>query len=302
MAALIDTDATGVMTTDLTADSASSGLNVSRAVSWRHRVLPLLADYGALIGLIVLTVTFSVTTPFFLTTENFANIGRFAAIGGIFIITLIVVSIITVKISDMILDSRIGALDRTLGFFFGAARGFLICVIGWVFLNWLLQGKNPEWATASRTRPALESTGSSLVAMLPDNPEGLLQQLRNKSQPEGGEPAEVDIVHELGVLDPATGTGRCEAVQRHPVGCVADRVHGERDAVPGGPADGAGQFHRVLGEQAERLRPRVVVRAVGGAGVQRSVDQHLARAGGDQARRAVDRLPGAPTLLDRPVQ
>jgi ribose/xylose/arabinose/galactoside ABC-type transport system permease subunit len=71
------------MTTDLTADNASSGLNVSRAVSWRHRVLPLLADYGALIGLIVLTVTFSVTTPFFLTTENFANIGKFAAIGGI---------------------------------------------------------------------------------------------------------------------------------------------------------------------------------------------------------------------------
>ena len=43
-----------------------------------------------------------------------------AAIGGIFIVTLIVVSIITVKISDLILDSRIGALDRTLGFFFGA--------------------------------------------------------------------------------------------------------------------------------------------------------------------------------------
>src|SRR3954468_7174766 len=115
-----------------------------------------------------------------------------AAIGGIFFVTLIIVSIITVQISDLILDSRIGALDRTLGLVFGAARGFLICVIGWVFLNWLLQGKNPEWATASRTRPALESTGNSLVAMLPDNPEGLLQQLRNKSQPEGGEPAEPD--------------------------------------------------------------------------------------------------------------
>ena len=34
--------------------------------------------------------------------------------------TLIVVSIITVKISDLILDSRIGAIDRTLGFVFGA--------------------------------------------------------------------------------------------------------------------------------------------------------------------------------------
>jgi len=74
-----------------------------------------------------------------------------AAIGAIFIVTLIIVSIITVKISDLILDSRIGALDRTLGFVFGAARGFVICVIGWIFLGWLLQGKEPEWATTARS-------------------------------------------------------------------------------------------------------------------------------------------------------
>jgi membrane protein required for colicin V production len=117
-----------------------------------------------------------------------------AAIGAIFIVTLIIVSIITVKVSDLILDSRIGPLDRTLGFLFGAARGFLICVIGWVFLSWLLQGKNPEWAATARTRPALENTGTSLIAMLPDNPEGLLQQLRSKGSPEGEptEPAEPD--------------------------------------------------------------------------------------------------------------
>lgn len=114
-----------------------------------------------------------------------------AAIGGIFILTLIVVSIITVKISDLILDSRIGALDRTLGFVFGAARGFLICVIGWVFLSWLLQGKNPEWAVTAKTRPALESTGNNLVAMLPDNPESLIRQLRNKGE-DAAEPAEPD--------------------------------------------------------------------------------------------------------------
>jgi membrane protein required for colicin V production len=117
-----------------------------------------------------------------------------AAIGGIFVVTLIVVSIITVKVSDLILDSRIGALDRTLGFVFGAARGFLICVIGWVFLGWLLQGKNPDWATQARSRPALESTGNNLIAMLPDNPEGLLRQLRNKGAPDSdaAEPVEPD--------------------------------------------------------------------------------------------------------------
>lgn len=119
-----------------------------------------------------------------------------AAIGGIFILTLIVVSIITVKISDLILDSRIGALDRTLGFLFGAARGFLICVIGWVMLSWLLQGKNPVWAETARTRPALESTGESLrqsiVSVFPDA-EKLIQSLKTKAQPgEPAEPAEPD--------------------------------------------------------------------------------------------------------------
>src|SRR5215211_3397044 len=111
-----------------------------------------------------------------------------AAIGAIFIVTLIVVSIITVRISDLILDSRIGALDRTLGFVFGAARGLLICVIGWVFFAWLAQGKMPEWAAQARTRALLENTGNALVAMLPENPEGLLKQIRKPKNE--GEPAE----------------------------------------------------------------------------------------------------------------
>lgn len=115
-----------------------------------------------------------------------------AAIGGIFVITLIIVSIITVQISDLILDSRIGALDRTLGLFFGAARGFLICVIGWAFLGWLLQGKEPEWAASSRTRPAMENTRDNIIAMLPENAEALLQRLRNKEAPAETEPAEPD--------------------------------------------------------------------------------------------------------------
>jgi membrane protein required for colicin V production len=116
-----------------------------------------------------------------------------ATIGAIFVITLIIVSIITVQISDLILDSRIGALDRTLGLFFGAARGFLICVIGWAFLGWLLQGQEPEWATASKTRPAMENTRDNIIAMLPENAEALIQRLRNKdAAPTEAEPAEPD--------------------------------------------------------------------------------------------------------------
>lgn len=111
-----------------------------------------------------------------------------AAIGAIFVLTLIIVSIITVKISDVILDSRIGALDRTLGFVFGAARGFLICVIGWVFLAWLVQDKMPDWAAQARTKPMLQSTGTSIMTILPEDPEGMIRQFRKPKEGDAAEP------------------------------------------------------------------------------------------------------------------
>lgn len=116
------------------------------------------------------------------------NIALVLAIGGIFVVVLLIVSIITVKLSDYILDSRIGALDRTLGFVFGAARGGLICVVGWVFLSWLVQGKMPEWASNARAKPLLESTGNALIAMLPD-PDGMMAQFRRRQGLDGSTPA-----------------------------------------------------------------------------------------------------------------
>ena len=47
-------------------------------------------------------------------------------VGGVFLGTLLIVSIFTIRISDMVLDSRVGALDRTLGFLFGLGRGLII--------------------------------------------------------------------------------------------------------------------------------------------------------------------------------
>ncbi len=44
----------------------------------------------------------------------------YAAGAAIFFIALIIVSFITIRISDAILNSKIGALDRSLGFLFGA--------------------------------------------------------------------------------------------------------------------------------------------------------------------------------------
>jgi membrane protein required for colicin V production len=91
-----------------------------------------------------------------------------AAAAAVFFITLIIVSLFTVRLSDAILDSKIGALDRSLGFVFGVARGFLLAVVAFAIFNWLVSEKQqPEWVKNARTRPVLSETADRIVAMLP---------------------------------------------------------------------------------------------------------------------------------------
>lgn len=111
-------------------------------------------------------------------------------IAGLFLATLIIVSLITARISDFVLDSRIGALDRTLGFVFGAGRGLLLAVVGYLFFTALVPEKmQPAWARDSRSKPILEETGRSLLTMLPQDIDS--EFIKKLLQPKtGGEPTE----------------------------------------------------------------------------------------------------------------
>lgn len=89
------------------------------------------------------------------------------SVAAVFFVALIVVSIITINLSDAILDSKVGALDRSLGFLFGVARGFLLCVIAFVFYSMFDPSEKKEWVRDARTRPLLQSVGNDIQAMLP---------------------------------------------------------------------------------------------------------------------------------------
>ena len=98
-----------------------------------------------------------------------------------FIVSLIVLHLITVRIADFVVDSRIGPLDRTLGFVFGALRGALIGVVVVVFGQWLLGNSLPAWAAESRSLPVLSSLGDSLIIALPDNIEQQITDILQRS-------------------------------------------------------------------------------------------------------------------------
>ena len=103
-----------------------------------------------------------------------------ASVAVIFLVTLVIVSYITMRISDFVLDSRIGALDRTLGFVFGAVRGMLLVVVGMMFFNWFVHpDQQPGWILQAKSRPILLSIGERLVAVLPEDPEqAILDRLK----------------------------------------------------------------------------------------------------------------------------
>lgn len=109
--------------------------------------------------------------------EIFAQL---AAGGIVFLVTLVIVSFITIRISDMILDSRIGAIDRTLGFLFGGARGLLLAVVAFMFFSWLVpETAQPVWVKDAKSKDILTAGGKWLMTLLPNDPENtILKKLR----------------------------------------------------------------------------------------------------------------------------
>jgi membrane protein required for colicin V production len=94
-------------------------------------------------------------------------IGRIVLVGAGFLVSLIILHLITMRIADFVVDSRIGPLDRTLGFIFGVARGALIAVVAVIFLLWLIPGGQQPWLQDSKSLPILRNFGDSLIAALP---------------------------------------------------------------------------------------------------------------------------------------
>lgn len=122
-----------------------------------------------------------------------------------FIVSLIVLHLLTMRIADFVVDSKIGPLDRTLGFIFGALRGILIAVVVVIFGQWLFPPDTlPKWASESRSLPMLNSLGDTLIAALPDDLEKQLTDIIQRGA--GGEvnsevPAELDQGTDAGEVE-----------------------------------------------------------------------------------------------------
>jgi membrane protein required for colicin V production len=109
-----------------------------------------------------------VVAPYTAQISSSKTVADIGAAAVIFAVTVIVVSLLTMKIADFIADSRVGPLDRTLGFVFGAVRGMLLVVVALMFYNWLIAPENQfPWVANAKSKPVLDSIGEAIVQSLP---------------------------------------------------------------------------------------------------------------------------------------
>jgi|SRR6478609_6623103 membrane protein required for colicin V production len=153
-------------------------------------------------GVAALVTLYSYPRVLPLAKQYFASdsVATAVSAGGIFLGTLLIVSIITARLSDMVLDSRVGALDRTLGFLFGLARGLVIVVVAFLFFAWLVPDRSqPEWVRSAKSKLVLQNTGQWLMSMLPDDPESTIlkrlkkPKLEDQDTPDAGPDQRSDL-------------------------------------------------------------------------------------------------------------
>ena len=100
-----------------------------------------------------------------ITSEMLANIVAGVAL---FIVSLIVLSLVTSALAARVKQSSLSAVDRALGPVFGVARGLVLVCLGFIALTWAIQGSDPPaWIRDARTKPFLASGADFLKSLVP---------------------------------------------------------------------------------------------------------------------------------------
>lgn len=99
-------------------------------------------------------------------------IADLATAASIFLITIAIFSIITYFFGESVKQSKLNAIDRSLGFGFGVLRGLLLLGLAYVVFSFVWEkDKQPEWLVEARTHSIVESTAAWLTGLVPDEDE-----------------------------------------------------------------------------------------------------------------------------------
>jgi len=91
---------------------------------------------------------------------------------GIFLVTLIVLTILSHAIGRRVRDSGLSALDRSVGLVFGFALGAVLVSVAYLGVAWTIDlpeatDKQPKWIQEARSRPLVKWGAENLQRLAP---------------------------------------------------------------------------------------------------------------------------------------
>jgi len=126
-------------------------------VAWVGAALITLYEFNHVYGL----VSRFVTTPL---------LADLVAGAGLFVISLIVLTILTGYLASFVHSSALSPIDRTLGLIFGLARGAVLVSLAYLMLDISLpQNDRPGWIKQAKSDPFLAQGADMLRSMLPES-------------------------------------------------------------------------------------------------------------------------------------
>jgi len=92
----------------------------------------------------------------------------------LFVVSLILLSIVSHAISSQVRQSALSAIDRSLGFVFGLARGAVVVCIAYLLLEWAMPPpqERPAWISQAKSLPAIKQGVAMLEELIPSNLRG----------------------------------------------------------------------------------------------------------------------------------
>jgi membrane protein required for colicin V production len=99
---------------------------------------------------------------------NNALLAQLIAGFGLFVVSLIVLTIITGFLARMVRSSALSPIDRTLGFIFGLVRGAFIVCLAYLALDFFPPADRPAWIKDAKSAPLLKKGADELRVFLPE--------------------------------------------------------------------------------------------------------------------------------------
>ena len=126
-------------------------------VAWVGAALITLYGFNHIYGLVIR----------FVTTPLLADL---VAGAGLFVISLIVLTILTGYLARFVQSSALSPVDRTLGLIFGLARGAFLVSLAFLVLDISLpQNDRPGWIKQAKSEPFLAQGAELLRSALPES-------------------------------------------------------------------------------------------------------------------------------------